>query len=227
MNLDSQILHYFNDLACKNEFWFNVFNSVGNIELIRGAPIFACLIYVSVSNFSANIKSKILLGLFGTSVSLIISLYCQSHLHFHIRPVFDRSLNICNVLEWKRADWGHRLYSFPSDTATIFFALSAIVFFQNKKLGLLCILWNILTVGLSRVAFGIHYPSDIIAGFVLSFTFVWAFSHFKIAQEKIESLLIKYDPKFHLFNISLVLFCVEAYSLFPGVQKIMHVFINS
>ncbi len=227
MNLDSQLLHYFNDLACRNAFWFNLLNACGNMELLRGGPVFACLIYVSLSNQSANIKSKIVLGLLGTCTCLVISLYCQSHLHTHLRPIFDKALNMCNLLQWHKSDWGNRLYSFPSDTATFFFALSAIIYFQNKKLGIICILWVILTVGISRVTFGIHYPSDILAGFVLGFTCVWAFSHIKIAQQKIEGFLIKYDPKFNLFNISVVIFCAEAYSLFPSLQRILHLLVRS
>ena len=71
MNLDSQILQYFNGLACKNEFWFNFFNICGNIEIIRGAPVFACLIFVSISNFSISAKSMILSGLVGACTCLV------------------------------------------------------------------------------------------------------------------------------------------------------------
>ena len=150
-----------------------------------------------------------------------ISLYCQTHLHIHLRPIFDGSINVCNLLKWDKSDWGNRLYSFPSDTATIYFALSSIIFLQNRTLGLFCFIWTVFTMGLSRIALGIHYPSDIAGGLILSFTVIRAFSRIKIIQKKIESLLIKYDPKFHWFNILLVLFCAEAYSLFPSVQKII------
>jgi len=221
MNLDSQILQYFNSLACKNEFWFNLFNVCGNIEIIRAGPVFACFIYVSFSNFSVNAKSKILLGLFGACICLIISVYCQSHWHLHLRPVFDGSLNICNLLKWDKSNWGNRLYSFPSDTATIYFAMSSIIFLQNRKLGLFSFLWIAFSVGMSRVALGIHYPSDIVGGLILGFTVIFAFSQIKIAKKKIEGLLIKYDPKFNLFNILIVVFCAEAYSLFPSILKIL------
>lgn len=76
-------------------------------------------------------------------------------------------------------------------------------------------------MGMSRVALGIHYPSDIVGGLILGFTVIFAFSQIKIAKKKIEGLLIKYDPKFNLFNILIVVFCAEAYSLFPSILKIL------
>ncbi|MDB5237412.1 MAG: Undecaprenyl pyrophosphate phosphatase [Parcubacteria group bacterium] len=56
--------------------------------------------------------------------------------------------------------------SFPSGHALFFFAFSTGVYFVNKKLG---VLFYILTIFicLARVAAGIHYPSDILAGAVL------------------------------------------------------------
>ena len=220
MSLDLQILKYFNDLASSNPFWFHLFNFLGNTELVRGAPVFACLIYVSLSNSSVRIKSEILLGLVGATIGLVISLICQSELHSHLRPVFDRSLDINNPLEWTSAHWGNRLYSLPSDTACIFFSLSTIIFIQRRKLGIICFLWNLLTVGICRIALGIHYPSDILAALLLSLVIVSAFTYWRLMQKWISSLIVKYDPRFNIFNILFVLFCAEAYALFPGFQVI-------
>lgn len=55
---------------------------------------------------------------------------------------------------------------FPSGHALFFFGFSTIVFFYNRKLGLFSYLLSIL-ICLARVAAGIHYPSDILAGALL------------------------------------------------------------
>lgn len=227
MNLDLQILKYFNDLASSSTYWYHLFNSLGNIELIRGVPVFACLIYVAFSNFSAKTKSEVLLGLVGATICLVISLLCQTVFHSHLRPVFDPSLNINNVLKWDKTHWGNRLYSLPSDTATIFFCISTIVFLQNKKLGIACFFWNGVTIGISRVALGIHYPSDILAAFILSLVLISIITRIKPLQRWIGAMLIKYDPHFNLYNILVVLFCAEAYSLFPGFQIIYNFLLKS
>jgi len=57
-------------------------------------------------------------------------------------------------------------YAFPSGHATFFFALSTAVYFYNKKWGSGFFIASIL-ITVSRVAAGVHYPSDIIGGAVI------------------------------------------------------------
>ena len=56
--------------------------------------------------------------------------------------------------------------SFPSSHATVFSALAVVMFFENKKLGIFFIIGAVL-IGLARVVAGVHYPLDILAGFLL------------------------------------------------------------
>lgn len=56
--------------------------------------------------------------------------------------------------------------SFPSAHAAFFGALGATIFLQNKGIGK----WYLgaaLVIGISRVATGVHFPSDVIAGLML------------------------------------------------------------
>lgn len=55
--------------------------------------------------------------------------------------------------------------SFPSTHASIFAALAVTIFFHNKKIGVWFLL-GALVIGLARIAAGIHWPSDILAGFL-------------------------------------------------------------
>lgn len=67
--------------------------------------------------------------------------------------------------------------SFPSGHTTFFFALSTIVYFYNKKLGIWFYVASILIV-LSRVFVGIHWPSDILAGAVLGILVGFVLNYF-------------------------------------------------
>lgn len=53
--------------------------------------------------------------------------------------------------------------SFPSGHASVFFALAFAIFLFNKKLGSIFLLGALL-MGLARIAAGVHWPLDIIAG---------------------------------------------------------------
>lgn len=57
-------------------------------------------------------------------------------------------------------------FSFPSGHATFFFALAAFIWFYHRKLGY--IVGSLaLIISIARVALGLHWPSDILAGAVL------------------------------------------------------------
>jgi len=57
-------------------------------------------------------------------------------------------------------------FSFPSGHTIFLFTLATSLYFINKKLAYFLYIFSIL-IGLSRIAGGIHYPSDILGGAIL------------------------------------------------------------
>lgn len=57
-------------------------------------------------------------------------------------------------------------FSFPSEHASIFMALSVLIFLLHKKAGYIFIFFTIL-IGIARIAAGVHFPIDILGGFIL------------------------------------------------------------
>ena len=57
-------------------------------------------------------------------------------------------------------------WSFPSGHATIFFSIATTIFFYNKKLGILLFIAAII-ISFGRVAAGVHFPTDILAGLLI------------------------------------------------------------
>jgi undecaprenyl-diphosphatase len=57
-------------------------------------------------------------------------------------------------------------YTFPSGHATFFMALAMSIFFLHKKAGYFFMLFALL-IGLARIIAGVHFPIDILGGFVL------------------------------------------------------------
>ncbi len=58
------------------------------------------------------------------------------------------------------------IQSFPSGHATFFSALATVLYFYHKKLAVLYGLGALL-IGFSRIIVGIHWPLDILAGYIL------------------------------------------------------------
>lgn len=62
--------------------------------------------------------------------------------------------------------------SFPSGHAAFYFGLSTVVYFYNKKLGIMFLIASSL-VSISRVFVGVHWPSDILAGAIVGIFCGW------------------------------------------------------
>jgi len=85
-------------------------------------------------------------------------------IYFRPRPFIAHQVNL--LLEHEAEG------SFPSGHAAFFFALSAIVYFFNKKAGIFFFAISFL-MGLARVFVGIHYPRDILAGIFVGVFSAW------------------------------------------------------
>ena len=59
-------------------------------------------------------------------------------------------------------------YAFPSGHATFFMALAFAIFFSHKKVGYVFIFFAFL-IGIARIIAGVHFPIDILGGFILGF----------------------------------------------------------
>lgn len=59
-------------------------------------------------------------------------------------------------------------HSFPSGHATFFFALAFSLFFSHKKIGYIFFIFAII-ISTARIAAGVHFPLDILGGFLLGY----------------------------------------------------------
>lgn len=57
-------------------------------------------------------------------------------------------------------------YAFPSGHAAFFMALGASIYLNHKRAGILFMLFALI-IGIARISAGVHFPIDIIGGFVL------------------------------------------------------------
>jgi undecaprenyl-diphosphatase len=215
-NLDQELLLALNSLAANKTtyFWWGL----GSNNLVRELAILCPLVALWFADDSKERRSRMLAGLLGVCLATLLSVWSQFHFDIHSRPFLDAGLPLKIGkpvwLTWDRAN------SFPSDTATMFFGLATVVFRENRWVGLFCFFWAAAIIAIPRVAFGFHYPSDIVGSAVLGPAFVLFFERVSYLRIWIERALNLFDKRMYLIHAMLFVFVAEASNLFSGLRAI-------
>ena len=101
-----------------------------------------------------------------------------------------------------------------------------VIFLDNRWVGLFCLFWATAIIAIPRIAFGWHYPSDIVGSAVLGPGFVFFFERSSYLRIWIERALNLLDKPMYLVNAMLFVFLAEAINLFAGVRSIATILVN-
>lgn len=102
-------------------------------------------------------KKEIFLIFFSSILAWILSFILK--FLFHTPRPFDIFTQVRPLL----SETG---YAFPSGHATFFMALAVSIFLTHKKAGYVFMFFALL-VGIARIIAGVHFPIDILGGFIL------------------------------------------------------------
>ncbi len=222
-NTDIDLLLTLNSLVGSNvdiRLW-----DFGNYQVVRGFPIFFSLFALWFSDNCIKRRSRMLAGLSATCLAVLLSVWLQHHITPHIRPLLDPALHL-NIADPQWATVFKRQGSFPSDTATLFFSLAAIIFLENRLVGCLCFLWVLVIIGAIRVVFGWHYPSDIVGSLILGPACVYLFIKIPYLVPLFERALKLFESRMYIVHALLFVFLVEASNLFLGFQQILFIILK-
>ena len=136
-----------------------------NNVLLNGGFVTALLWAAWVRPSETRDKDRAILvaGVVLTVVALVVARAMALLLPFRDRPRFTPELGFrlpgehadLTLLKWS---------SFPSDHATMFFALATILFLVSRKLGLVAYVHAAIVVCFPLLYLGVHYPTDVICG---------------------------------------------------------------
>ncbi|MCB9195053.1 MAG: phosphatase PAP2 family protein [Flavobacteriales bacterium] len=161
-NIDNQILFAINGSHS------NLLDSIMWIisEKYFGAPLYILLLYLSFKKFGAKGMLVFLaLGLVTVALSDLTSKHFFKEIFERYRP--SHNLNIKDKLHYVNDYYGGT-YGFVSSHSANMFAITTFGLLtltkNNKKYWLWLLLLFPMTVALSRVYLGVHYPSDVLVG---------------------------------------------------------------
>jgi undecaprenyl-diphosphatase len=119
-----------------------------------GYILMAVLVLIFIFKSTQSNRFMVLVALISTAVSRGIITTVIRFFYHHPRPF--EVLTVRQLIPESG-------YSFPSGHAAFYFALSAGVYFYNRKLGISFFVVSVL-IGIARVFVGVHWPLDILGG---------------------------------------------------------------
>jgi len=132
-----------------------------NAPVIKFLPIVLAICWVWFSGATGESgRRKILAGVLVGLAALFLTRVMATALPFRTRPYTNPDLHFVTDMVGAMRTWS----SFPSDHAGLAFALAATLFRASPLLGIWAFIHSILFVCFPRFYFGMHYPSDLLAG---------------------------------------------------------------
>lgn len=225
VDMDVRLLFFLNRIVAGSPVAAIAFLKMADNTILRGFPTFFALIALWFSGDCNKRRARILAGLFVTCLAVVLAVSLQHHLPTHIRPFEDPALHLKAVdeqpIDALPSATRKVIYSFPSDTATLYFALAAIIFLENRMAGSIAFLWSAITVGVARVAVGWHYPSDVAGGLFLGILCVYLFTRVQPVTDFFERKLQMCEKRMYIVHAFLFIFLADAFSLFAGMRAIL------
>lgn len=221
--LDLAVFHFFNNFIGKWPLFDKGVHALADDLFLRGTVIFFLLWSAWFIDRSTKNRAILLCGLLGTCVATLLSVFMQHKLMIHVRPLLDAQLlkQISPVVDlslWMTPDSLRHLNSFPSDTATMYFALAFAIAGSNKRFGMAAIAWVLVVIALPRIYLAYHYPSDILGGFVLALAVQTVSMRVRAIRSAAEKIVLAFGDKEYLLQPLMFVIVADMSNLFVGVR---------
>jgi len=111
--------------------------------------------------------------------------------------------------------------SFPSDHATLFFAMAAGILLVSRRLGWCAVAWVILVISFPALYLGIHWPTDVLAGAGLGICFAQFARIPRVRAITRQMVAPMYEKRPAIFLPVLFLWSYETTVLFDDIRRVL------
>ena len=190
---DLAILRFVNGFARESYTFDLVIAVVGANNLMKGGGVVTILWWVWFrpdKNQDSN-RTLILGTLLAGFLALVCARALQLTLPFRPRPLHNPTFEFqvpYGVDAAALSEWS----AFPSDHATLFFALATGLTLISRAVGVSAFIHALIVICIPRIYLGLHYPSDIVAGALIGIGIAYLVNkNSKIANEINEFVTVK------------------------------------
>lgn len=217
-HIDRAVLLYLNSFErFPHPLFVHLVNGLCGNPIVRNLPVFSLFLLLWYKA-PADRRARMEAGLLASCVAVIVAVRMQCHCFLHVRPLLNPHLGIYVLNPHYLQGWD-RQGSFPSDTITFFAAMAMILYLENRRYGLLAYFW-VFVLAVIKVITGFHYPSDVLAGMILGSAVVLLANRIKIIPKMLERATTRFPRP--LTDVAVMFFLMEAYTLFAGLQGVLH-----
>jgi undecaprenyl-diphosphatase len=182
-------------VACVNEFarhsWLfdKLLYFLSGNYLLKGGCLVTILwwAWFKEDGNQSNNRKHVILTLISCFIAIVLARLLALTLPFRLRPLHQEGLDLLLPygMELTSLDgWS----SFPSDHATLFFALSTGILFVSRKLGVFALCYTAIIISFPRIYLCLHYPTDIVAGAIIGITIALLFNVYSVRREYLLSI---------------------------------------
>jgi undecaprenyl-diphosphatase len=217
---DVTIIHFFNAFACRSAMLDQAM-STRNVFVVGGVPMaFFWYAWILYGSADSEKRQVLVAGIVDSVFALFVARVLAFSLPFRPRPFNNPALHFHLPIGVDPTAFIH-WSSFPSDRATLFFCVAAILWIVSRWLGTLAICYAFSAICLPAIYSGVHYPTDIIAGAALGIGVACLCKSAKFTAFVARPALSWLNTNPGLFHSVLFLWTFEIAELFTSVRHLV------
>ncbi len=214
LDIDRVVLETLNSFAQKSWTFDSILSFLTQSNLLKGGVVMTIFWWIWFHPGPRQHNRSIILKTFaGCCLAAFITLFLTSAFCFRTRPIADPELHFVKPFGNFVFDLTKRS-SFPSDHATLFFALCTGLWFISRRIGLWMTIYTVLFISFPRLYCGLHYFSDVTAGAAIGALCVCLVQFTKTGENIGNFLLKQVDERPALSYALLFLFTYQVGSIF-------------
>lgn len=164
-DLDGALLAFINRFAERSWTFDSLVVLISDTALAKGYLVLPLFWWAWFRRAEGNEQDRrtVILTLLAGFLAIVLARFLQLTLPFRLRPLHTAGLQFIEPYSLPAtvlSGWS----SFPSDHASLFFALATGLCLISPVIGALAILHAGLIVSLPRIYLGLHFPTDVVSG---------------------------------------------------------------
>lgn len=212
---DTAVLGFFNQFAQRSWAVDSLIMTISDSDVLKGYLSLPLIWWAWFrDSHREDNRRTVLLTILGAFSGLAVARVLQLILPYRARPVHTAGLDF-TLPHTMPADFLAGWSSFPSDHASLFFALAAGLWLVSPLVGALAFLHAAVIVSFPRIYVGLHFPTDILSGALLGVTAVAVIWKWRAVFVKLlEPALVWSKTSPHLFYPAFFILTSELAHLF-------------